>query len=182
MGWYGGANLALPEEGDMRGPHFSSCGLAALGLFFLLSCVPAVAFDIPETRATLKRLKAVRVVIDTNPDAEKEGIAKEQLRTEVEWRLRKAGVAVIPSSAEYLRVLVNPVKLENGLYAYAIAVEIKQPVMLFRDARIFSACASTWDVGGLRIVARDRLREVGEGVADYVDQFINAYLEQNPKR
>ncbi len=148
----------------MRPPYFRQCGSAVLGFILLLGCVPAVALDIPETRATLRRLTAVRVVIDTNPDAEKDGIAKEQLRTEVESRLRNAGVAVVPSAAESLRVTANPVRLESGLYAYAIVVEIKQPVMLFRDARIFSPCASTWDVGGLRVVTRDRLREVREDV------------------
>jgi hypothetical protein len=32
------------------------------------------------------------------------------------------------------------------------------------------------------MIVVDRLREVRQDVANYVDQFIKAYLEQNPKR
>jgi hypothetical protein len=32
------------------------------------------------------------------------------------------------------------------------------------------------------MIAANRLGEVRQDVANYVDQFINAYLEQNPKQ
>ena len=116
-----------------------------------------------------------------DPVAERDGLTRSQLRTDVELRLRRAGVTVGPTLTGHLYVNVDTVKSDNGqTYAYNILVQYMQPVVLARDPKA-SIFATTWETGGVHMVAANRLREVRRFVADYVDQFINAYLEQNPK-
>jgi len=134
-------------------------------------------------RATLKGINSVEVVVEAiDPAAEHDGLTRSQLQTDVEERLRKAGITVGPTLTGHLYVNVDTEKGERGqLYAYNITVQYVQQVVLARDpkAPIF---APTWDTGGVGIIVANRLRDVRQDVANYVDQFIKAYLEQNPKQ
>jgi len=100
----------------------------------------------------------------------------------VESRLRQAGINVDHLSDEYLYVNVNTFKGERGVYSYSVHVEFHQSVMLVRDPKIIYHGAATWSLGRMGTVGSNHLREVREDVADFVDKFINAYLEQNPKQ
>jgi hypothetical protein len=125
----------------------------------------------------------VEVVVEAmDPVAERDGLTRAQLQTEVERRLRQAGIAVGPTLTGHLYVNVDTVKSDHGqTYAYNVLVEYMQQVMLARDptASIF---ATTWETGGVGMIGANRLREVRQDVANYVDQFIAAYREQNPKQ
>jgi hypothetical protein len=155
----------------------------ALMTFLLLGLpVPARPGDQPTDRATLKGLTTIMVVVERlTPEAERDGLTKEQLRTDVEVRLRKAGITVTSSVEEaYLYLNVFTVKGSSELYAYHIRLEFNQEVILKRNRNV-SLPAPTWslDLGGT--VGAKKLHEVRDDVADMVDKFINAYLEQNPK-
>jgi len=158
---------------------------ALMTLFLLGLPVPTWPGDDPYDRATLKGITAIRVVVEPlNPEAERDGLTKDQLQTDVELRLRKAGIRVTSSLEEsewsYLHLNVNPVKGSSGLYAYHISLEFEQGVILGRDRNI-SLSAPTWSVAEVGIIGAQRLRDVRGDVADLADKFIKAYLEQNPE-
>ena len=155
----------------------------ALMTFLLLGLpVPMWPGNQPIDRATLKGLKTIWVIVEhPTPEAERDGLTKDQLQTDVEARLKNAGIQVTSLVEEaYLYLNVSTVKGSSGLYAYHIRLEFNQQVILERDRNV-SLPAPTWslDLGG--IVGASKLHEVRGDVADMVDQFITAYREQNPK-
>ncbi len=155
---------------------------ALLGVALFLLAVPASADDSPHARYSLKGLKAVHVVVeDLRPDAEMDGLAKSELQRDVEVRLRQAGIRLDPSSPESLYVKLSTYKHESGLYSFSLTLEFHQPVRLYRDPKILQPFASTWSVGGAGIVDMVDIRNLRNHLADYVDYFISAYIEQNPK-
>ncbi len=157
------------------------CSLV-LGIAILLLDIPAWA-DTPGQRATLKGIKAVAVAVeDTNATAERDGLTRNQLQTDVEQRLRRAGITVDNHAPGLLAVFVNTLKIESGFYAYAIRVQFRQRVRMERNLKI-AALASTWEAPSVvGTVGTKALRDVRGSVRERVDQFINAYLEQNPKQ
>jgi len=179
----------------MRVTLFVPRGWIVLGLAFIfLTISPAMIVsvwaltDAPQTRATIKGIQAIKVLVERiNPEAEKDGLRMDQLQNDVELRLRKAGIVVTPSAeppAEaVLYVNVSTHKSLN-LYAIDFSVNLGQAVMLVRDLKMStSIIAATWHRGAVGLADRDNLRTyVRDGLADLVDEFINAYLEQNPKR
>ena len=169
----------------MRPTASSPCTRLTFALMtFLLLGFPVSARpgDQPNDRATLKGLKTIWVVVEhPTPEAERDGLRKDQLQTDVETRLKNAGIQVTSLVEEaYLYLNVSTVKGSSGLYAYHVRLEFNQQVILERNRNV-SLPAPTWslDLGGL--VGAPKLHEVRGDVADMVDQFITAYREQNPK-
>jgi hypothetical protein len=148
--------------------------------------VPAWPLDSPFARATLKGITAIKVVVEElEPEAERDGLTKDQLQTDVELRLRKAGIrvtsALLESGGSYLYLNVGTDnKHPSGPYAVSIDLEFKQWVILERNRNV-SLLAPTWYVGSIVLVGAHKLRHIRDIVAGLVDQFINPYLEQNPK-
>ena len=149
--------------------------------------LPLWADDGPLSRATLQGITAVRAsILLTSNDAQKDGLTEDQLQTDVELRLRKAGITVIGSSAQTLRVVVVAYGVRDGSaiqsYAFLFSAALVQGIALTRDPSIL-ALGETWSVAGVGTVGATRFsRYVRDTLADLIDQFINAYLEQNPKR
>ncbi len=168
----------------MRRTAFVLRGSVVLGTALLLLSIPALAADdSPISRASLKGLKAVTVVVERmDPDAEKDGLTTDQLQKDVESRLRQAGITVVPlvPPSSFLYVNVHALKTDAGFYVAAITVEFNQPVTLFRDPKIVHPAATTWRMHSIAVAASDRLGILQGQVDTYVDEFINAYLEQNP--
>jgi hypothetical protein len=64
--------------------------------WLLLAITPLAAGDSDEERQTLVGLKGVRVVVENiNPNAEKDGLSLVLLQTDVELKLRQAGIPVL---------------------------------------------------------------------------------------
>jgi len=179
----------MKEREMTRATALMARGRLALGTAALLLTVspvlasPARADDTPEERASLKGIKAVKLVVsDLHPDAQADGLAADQLQSEVEARLRKAGVTASPSAKASLTVTVNTSGRENGWYFFVIEVSLTQPVALVRDRKSIIR-AATWRLGNFGdVAAQDLARFARETVAGQVDMFIRAYREQNPNR
>jgi hypothetical protein len=167
----------------MRLLAFLSRYRLALGIALPLLTAPAWGQDSLAQRATLKGVNIVEVVVEeVDPVAERDGLTQSQLRTEVELRLRQAGIPVGPTLTGHLYVNVDTVKSDDGqTYAYNVLLQYMQQVVLARDPKA-PLFATTWETGGVGMIGANRLRQVRRHVATYVDQFITAYLEQNPKR
>ena len=166
----------------MRPSAFVLCGSAVLGLALLVLAVPGWAQDTPKDRATLKGIQALQVVVEETPEAERDGPPKAQLEAEIESRLRHAGIPVMRSANSVLYVSVTAAKSDAGqAYPYVLSATVEQPVQDPRNPESLRPCA-TWGLSRFGTVEAARLPTVRSDVAALVERFINAYLEQNPKR
>jgi hypothetical protein len=155
----------------------------AVGIALLLLPIAGWGQESAGHKATLKGVGIVEVVVEAmDPNAERDGLTRSELQTEIEARLRQAGITVGSNLTGHLYVTVDTAKGDKGqTYAYNVEVEYVQQVVLPRDPQA-PIYVPTWETGGVGLIGADRLREVRQDVANYVDQFIKAYLEQNPKR
>lgn len=152
---------------------------------------PAVAMDTELSRSTLKGLRGVSVMIESlEPEVERDGLSRSTIETDVELKLRQAGITVVPpgdqknSLGAFLYVNVNAIQssANRGLYAYSVHVAVNQVVRLVRDREVRTV-AATWSTGTIVIVGATRISaSVRENVRDQVDRFVNAYLAVNPKQ
>ncbi|MBI4628075.1 MAG: hypothetical protein HY729_05150 [Candidatus Rokubacteria bacterium] len=168
---------------------------AGYWIIFGITCLLVVpratnAVDNESERATLKGLPGVLVLVeDMNPEVERAGLARATLQTDVELKLRQAGIAVLSTTEMlaapgyphlYLNVATGAPRTAPGLYVYSIQLSLKQQVVVVRNTAV--SLASTWSTTAkFGTVGADRLSSVRESVRDQVDKFINAWLSVNPK-
>ena len=150
-----------------------------------LLAVPAWALDTPEARATLKGVRLLRVNVDVDtPGLAQDGLTKEELQKEVQGRLGAAGIVVAPityAALPMLWIVLTTDKVPGAdLYAASIKVAFFQYVRLGRGPET-GAPAATWELEGVGSVPASDASELRSWVRDYVDRFITAFLEQNPK-
>jgi hypothetical protein len=164
-------------------------GLAVLWGIIGLALSKSYAHDEEFSRVTLRGLVGVYVmVIHLKPHEERAGLTIQQIQTDVELRLRQAGIRVLTQNerlgvpgAPLLEVMVTSVLREDGLCAYRSDVSIYQRVYML-EADTSSATVSTWSTGSVVTVGvRNLSASVRGTVRDDVDQFINAYLSVNPR-
>ena len=142
-------------------------------------------------RKALKGLQGVHVVVgEIRPEAEQAGLYGNRIQTDVELRLRKAGIRVLTqeetlkfANGPLLYVVVNAMEVKTvpRLYVFSASVSVMELVTLIRKP-FLSVPASTWKgTGWTGTVGRPGLKEyVLEEVGAMVDQFINHYLAANP--
>ena len=166
-----------------------------LFIVITLAVVPSsiVKAQGPSEKRSLQGLTSINVLLESlDEDVERLGLTKEQLQTDAELKLRKAGVHVASDSEAikdsnigllYINVGTHPNRVANGLYAFSVSVELRQTVKLERDTSITVFLATTYrtkehfgTVGAEHL--RDQLRA---SINDKVDVFLNDYLAMNPK-
>jgi hypothetical protein len=172
----------------MRCLPFFSRPRFALGFLALLIVTPAWAEDpVAEfnaiKRSSLQGIESVDVIVlEAAAESRCPDLTSEQVQTDVETQLRQAGIPIAPGSAAYLFVsVVSVTVLKDHLYGFAVSVDLQQVVFLARDPRI-RTFGTTWHLGGIGVAGISNIPEFPrQMLADIVDRFINAYLEQNPK-
>lgn len=123
----------------------------------------------------------ILMVAVLNPDFEKDGFPTSQVISDVESRVRQAGIPVVSAAPAGLQILVNASKArEVPLYGFNIAVEFVQSIRLEGNSP-HSTAAITWRKQAVGTVSTTQVSEVQPLVLNLVDEFIKAYLEQNPK-
>lgn len=126
----------------------------------------------------------VKVMSETKTkDAEIERLAGE-MQTDVELRLRKAGIRVLTEKEStvtrgYPWLFVNVLALDGPLLVFSVRVEVMENATL---ARGNNASVISWSTHGAGSIGRGNIREIRESVSDLVDKFINDYLAANPKK
>lgn len=113
-----------------------------------------------------------------------DGLTMDQIQTDVELRLRKSGMTVIPrpktAILPYIYVNANLMKTRE-LYSYDLSVSLKQWVTVQENQT--ENLVATWSVTSIGTVGSDNMaRAVRNRIGDFVDKFINAYLSVNPKQ
>ena len=135
-------------------------------------------------------------VLPPNPDAERNGLKREQIEKDVEAKLRKAGIKILTGREiekggfPYLNINVNAEKDKKpDLYNYDVKVELyTQPMINPEDAEENIGFAlydtiKTWSsVSTGTTNTNDLKTTVQKRIDDGVDKFIAAYLAVNPKK
>jgi hypothetical protein len=165
--------------------------LIVLAVLALSVSVSARASEDLEAES-LRGVTAIKVIFgNLNANAIEAGLSQQELQTAVELRCRMAGLKVVTSAASdddgflYIDILSYKQKYETGYatggYAVAVKLEFVQPAYLARDPQHFIT-GSTWSRIGLIAGTRDRIAQsVSRFLLRRVDEFLNAYLAQNPK-
>lgn len=138
-------------------------------------------------RASLRKLAGVYLAIeDLNADAQRI-LSQQQIRTEVELRLRRNRVRLLTKdewleTSGYPNLYLNLNVIQSGTtgeYSYSYMLSLRQYVSLERDP-LFQIAASTWWQGSLGYagssVAASAIREA---IGEAVDEFCNEYLAAN---
>ena len=152
---------------------------------------PTVGFSFTaDKRDTLRGLREISVLIEYLPDdLEREGLNREQLRRDIEVRLRQAGLHVLTLSevanlpgAPYLYVAVYPIIGPSvNVNAYAVALTLKQLVQLSRNPTT-ELFATTWE-GPLHFssLSDSKVFDIRSRIFDAVGRFIVDYRDVNSR-
>jgi hypothetical protein len=165
--------------------------LRVLILLGLTLCWPTVGLAFTaDKRDTLRGLREVSVLVEYLPDdVEREGLSREQLKRDIEVRLRQAGLRVLTileiaksPGAPYLYVAVYPITGPSvNLNAYAIGLTLKQLVQLSRNPTT-ELFATTWEgPAPPSSLSAPRVLDIRSRISDAVERFIIDYLAVNPK-
>jgi hypothetical protein len=171
------------------------CGLFT-ALFPLLCLLPppvALAVDDEVTRASLRGLDGVRVVMeDLRPEIIKEGLREDQVRFEVEQQLRSSGIKVLADERlPFLMICPYITKFGKDSYSYFVRMDFYQLVVPYQSLSqetdkessppIESALfAATWTSPGVIGTTRT-LTDVKRRIGDEVAKFIAAFKAANPQ-
>ena len=169
---------------------------ATVLLSFLLVCPRSIAVDtkgfIKSDAQILKSMKGVSVgVSDISVEAKKEGLSTLHIQTNVELRLRQAGIKVFEMTERkdiinrsHLSVNITCVKQgEEPVYAFSVNVELGDTVTLHRDPQVVVFYATTWKREEVGIVGSIKLVDSIRNIVDHItDAFLNDYLKANPKK
>jgi hypothetical protein len=158
--------------------------LAAIWLVMTFMGISAKAQN-PYQIPTLKGINTIFVdVEDLSESAKTLNLTKEAIQTDVELKLRLAGMRVVtleqgvklPGSPYlYINVIVS----ENSKAA-SISVDLVQDAILVRDGQ-FATGVTTWNTGALITNPADA-QDIRNAIKDYVDKFLNDWLSVNPKK
>lgn len=144
-----------------------------------LLAIPGVGIAAASSDQSLKGIKQVHVLVEkiVNPP---ERLTEDQVRTDVELKLRTAGVTVLPDGSgdltAYVYVRIGTDRVSG---VFTVDVELKQLTRLERDPSSGLYYAATWNTGSFGLL--HSAREIRDALADQIDVFVNAWLAANPK-
>lgn len=178
-------------------------GFAALSVFSLL--LGGVARGAGENeKESLRGLTGVAVRVERlSQNAKQDGLDERAIQTDVEQKLKQAGIAVLTASqaaqapgSPTLYINVNAKLLfyptgvtfdpggrpyNNPPYVVDTKVALLQNVVAARDPNLKLTEAKTWDVGYLRSLDPGSLKQARNIVGDLVDQFVADWKAANKK-
>jgi hypothetical protein len=168
------------KEVEMRKKRLTA--ILMIAVLLLLMPFPAAGYH--EKRDALRGLKGVNVFVYLNAEAERLGLIRDQVKTDVELRLRKAGIKVLIEKESFetpgvptLWVAVD--MIISDIYVFNVRVHLREEVKL---ARGFYTFGEIWEGGVFGAIRTGNIRKIRESVGDEVDEFINDYLAVNPKK
>src|SRR5438874_13561443 len=132
-----------------------------LALMLVTCSIPAFAGDSPDDRVTLTGLSPISVVVEElSAVAQKNGLTAASVQTDVERRLRQAGISLTPDADAYLYVHVTVADPGASLpIPYFVSVALMQEVTLPRGIKTRTPLQSeTWGVNRLGMVSGSGLR------------------------
>src|SRR5208337_1836463 len=162
---------------------FSPAILAVVALVVAFLLLPTVSHALTNEQKILVGLRGVYVsVADMDPEEEHLGITKAQIQTDVELRLRKAGIRVLTKTpgepSLYVQVTIA-YGSNSPIAPYSVLVGLQEWVTLDRGSRAYGLTwESAYTAGADKRIIEKAIRE---DLGDRIDYFINDYLAANPK-
>ena len=155
----------------------------------VLAC-GCLAGDTTMDRATLRGLRAVKVVIDPPPpEMERAGFDRDHLRATIEQKLRDAGIKIDNDAIEFLGLGISmvqggrkvPLSFGKAAVSLTLSLGLYQVIVLSRDQTI-KTVAETWEEQKVIQATAKSLDHVLPGAMDeLVDGFVKAYRSVNPQ-
>lgn len=140
----------------------------------------------------LVAVKGIHVVIENlHDDAKSAGLTREQLQTDVELKLRHAGIKINSfdeMSESYdktkIYVTINTFSSDDSPgIIYHVSVRFRQLVLILRSPHHGMVCGTTWSAAEMCLVAKSKFPETARQVAkEQMDEFIKDYFKANPKK
>jgi hypothetical protein len=131
-------------------------------------------------QASLQGLRAVQVVVENfAPDISRDGLDRERVKAAVERQLRQAQVTVEPQAENALYVHLGTHKNEDGVYSYALSLQLLQLVLLFRDPGLVT-WGTTWSLDQVGSVSPAKVSDLESLIARGVNTFVEDYQIANP--
>lgn len=161
--------------------------ICALTTTVLLLSVTSNAFALLDTEEQdiLKGLDGVSVEVKRlKPEIERDGLFRSTLQTDVELKLRMAGMKVLSDeeavknpNSPCLYLNLDAIKCSLG-YVYRIQLSLREGVTVARKpVKVVGTTFRTTD----RFAISPHLSEIREDVREIVDNFIKAWMEANSK-
>lgn len=177
-----------------KNPRLLRLALQTVAALALLTGLvwPVHAFDAEVTRETLKGLPGFYILIEElNPNiakyanVQKNHISTQTLKSQVENRLRAAGIRVLSwdemmktPERPILYVSVNTHEYEKFWYAYNILVEVRQLVTLAgQPGKTISG--ATWSMNMTGVMNIGQLRTLYDNLGTLLAGFVEAHKKAN---
>ena len=171
-----------------------SVGIVIVFLAFFWVCHLSLADNSDSSRATLKGISVLVVVIeDLKPEIERQGLTTQMILDDTQDRLQSGGVNVldtkVPEMAKkrgadwlkqggpFLHIRPHILKTESGNYAYNISAELCQSIMLEREEKIQMGGGVTWSTHAFGITGE--MKEITSKIMEQVGIFLMDYKTVN---
>jgi hypothetical protein len=131
-------------------------------------------------------LKGIGVLIGLDLDIQDAGITIEMLRPDIEARLKRANIRIVPRTELVQKKMREPILIVNcsgtvrlgDVFAYKLELLMHQRVRLERDQSIAPVVVPTWSVSR---VGSFRAGEAAKSAAQLLtQQTVKAYRSVNP--
>jgi hypothetical protein len=139
----------------------------------------------------LHGLDSVSINIERlHPDSALGGVTVQALREELVINLQQAGLQVLSLDGRtatldhpQLSLAVNMTPIENfPMYSVFITLKLRQNACLIHNLIICEAVTTWEEASAVRTMSVSQLTEMWQEVRTLITRFVNAYLEENPKR
>lgn len=149
--------------------------------------LPRAQFEAIQDLHHLRGLTGVRVwVAPIGEQAEQAGLDRAAVQQAIENQLRTAGVRTLSGKEclntpgmPYLTVSIEAQEAGNGLFVYALAVQLMERTTPDRDKQLWLG-AVTWESRTLGTVGRNKLPALESVAQIHVANFIEALHLSNP--
>jgi hypothetical protein len=143
-----------------------------------LGHAPILVLPDGEKWRTLAGIKTIHVSVRL-PKDEDNWLSASTLQTDVELKLRQAGIGVVgrdkPADA-WLTLEAFTSRAYGDSYVYSMTLGLRSAVVLVRDPKI-AVLAPTFEAGS--VLGLGRPAQARDAVKDLVDKFLNSYLMAN---
>jgi hypothetical protein len=163
---------------------------AAVGLVLVVAVFVGVGVsnELTFIQRMLVGLSGVCVMVSPiDKEGKRLGLTEEQIKTDVELQLQKAGIRVLTekeslhtkgSPSLVIEVSAHQMEPTTGLAVYWVHVNLLENAKLVRGP-YYSVI--TWNGQIMGSVGKKNTREIHKELADLVDEFINDYLKANAR-
>ncbi len=148
-------------------------------LYTTIALPQEVIFSSSKNGLEVDRNEGIGIVINITDEAKKVRLTKTRLQTKCELRFRQAGINIDTKGLIPIFLYVDVTVYQ---LAFAVRLEFKRP-MQFTVGKVeyWQPEAATWTDGAVGIHGNNPEFIVGS-VDERLDNFLNAFLEANPKK